>query len=641
MKMDRRSFLKGGLALGSLAVAGSLAACAPGGAGSSGQESGDAEPSASAQESSSTQGAKAPVPDHFTDGKWIGRSMGHRDYLTVSIDVKDGELANVAMLRCDETIGIGTVAAPIMVARIMEEKNLDVDTVSGATRTSLAVRDAVAAAIEAAGGDPTDYQKGAPSVPDAQDVTENVDVVVVGGGTSGLVAAVRLLENGKNVAVVEKLEIPGGSGHMTYSGVVSVNSKIQKEYIQGRVTDMNRTNFDLDAMLAYAKMAVNPEDNRFDGEVPYQEALYGNSGALVDWMHGIGVGFCTMGSPAYGVTPTLAPGMYMGGAGYCMSFMADRVEALGGKLFKGVKMTGFIKDASGLIAGVRAEGVKDKSTYTINAKAVCMATGGFAANKEMISQHYPDYADFSFNCCPGSTGEGMQMVIDEGAAIECMGRPLGAFLSVTPDAAGSRFEVAFLHMFAPGALVNSDGVEFGNGYLGHAALAQAVTDPSNGGRFFHITDYAGTLQLEKMDSWASTEYDCLSSRGDIQRFDTIEQAAEKLGLPKLVDQIASHNEHALAGDMDEYGRPCTYLNFSDGVYAISVIPTFYITTGGIAIDTTCHVLDEQGNPIPNLYAAGDICGSIEEKDGKRYGYGFDSALTYGFIMGNTVSAEVN
>ena len=61
---------------------------------------------------------------------------------------------------------------------------------------------------------------------------------------------------------------------------------------------------------------------------------------------------------------------------------------------------------------------------------------------------------------------------------------------------------------------------------------------------------------------------------------------------------------------------------------------------GLAIDTDCHVLTEDKKAIPGLYAAGDVCGSIEEKDAKQYGMGFDAALTYGYIMGETLKKEI-
>ena len=73
---------------------------------------------------------------------------------------------------------------------------------------------------------------------------------------------------------------------------------------------------------------------------------------------------------------------------------------------------------------------------------------------------------------------------------------------------------------------------------------------------------------------------------------------------------------------------------------IQVDPTFYLTTAGLAIDTDAHVLNADRQPIPGLYAAGDVCGSVEEKDLKQYGMGFDAALSYGYIMAETVKKEI-
>ena len=75
-------------------------------------------------------------------------------------------------------------------------------------------------------------------------------------------------------------------------------------------------------------------------------------------------------------------------------------------------------------------------------------------------------------------------------------------------------------------------------------------------------------------------------------------------------------------------------------YAIKVTAGVHYTMGGVTIDPETHVLDTDGNAIPGLYAAGDVTGSIEEKDGKKYGMGFDAALAYGYIAGETIDAEV-
>lgn len=140
MEFNRRDFIKGTLALGSIAAVGGLAGCS-----SPQNQSPDSSPLADT-------GSIPGIPESFTDGKWIGTAMGHDDDLIVEVVVAGGDLASVRVLRCDDTIGIGTTAAPIMASRILETKNLDVDTVTGATTTSIAVRNAVADAITNAGG---------------------------------------------------------------------------------------------------------------------------------------------------------------------------------------------------------------------------------------------------------------------------------------------------------------------------------------------------------------------------------------------------------------------------------------------------------------------------------------------------------
>ena len=74
------------------------------------------------------------------DGLWMGEAMGHRNKTYVQIAVSGGAIAGISLLRCDDTVGIGTTAAPIMIERINADQNLDADVVSGATLTSFAVK---------------------------------------------------------------------------------------------------------------------------------------------------------------------------------------------------------------------------------------------------------------------------------------------------------------------------------------------------------------------------------------------------------------------------------------------------------------------------------------------------------------------
>ena len=407
------------------------------------------------------------------------------------------------------------------------------------------------------------------------------------------------------------------------------------------IRDSDNPMYNKQAMLAVMQKYLVPENDRFDGAMPYQTAMYSNSGQLVDWMHGIGVGFYSLGvNKAYGVTPYLAPGCYMGGCGYAKDYLVDRIGALGGQIVYATKVTELVQDADGRVTGLKAEG-RDGSTWTVTAKAVCLTSGGFAANPDMIKEHYPQYADFKFNCAPGSTGDGIELGQKAGGAIECMGRDLGAFLSTT-NQAGSNFEIAFLYQTTPGILVNASGKQFGNIMSdNHGVLGRALLDETNGGKFFYVTDEAGRITTNKNELYAMDTYKCLEHRGDMVHYDSVEAAAEELGLTDLAATLDTHNAHALAGEEDEFGRKkLPYLDTHDGVWVVSCIPTFYLTTGGLAIDTEGHVLSDSGEAVAGLYAAGDVCGSIEEKDGRPYAMGFDAAMNYGYLMAETVKGEI-
>ena len=622
MKLNRRDFIMGFLALGGAAAVGGLAGCsAP-------------KQTPSDQGAMPDTGAEKGIPEIFTDGKWIGTAMGHDDELIAEVVVANGDLASIRVLRCDDTIGI-----PMMAARILEAKNLDVDVVSGATTTSIAVRNAVSDAIMNAGGDLATFSLGAAEPSGGTDQAVEVDVALAGVGTAGLIAAVRLLEAGKSVVLFEKQDIAGGSMPMTYSGVAAAESELQANYAVGR-HDENPM-FSKAGMLAIMSKYLVPENDRFDGAMPYQTAMYDNSGKLVDWLHGMGVGFYSLGvNPAYGVTPYLAPGCYMGGCGYAKDFLVDRVGALGGQIIYATKVTELSQDSDGRVTGLLAEG-RDGSTWTVTAKAVCLTTGGFAANPEMIAEHYPEYAEYKFNCAPGSTGEGILMGQKAGGAVECMGRELGAFLSTTSQA-GSNFEIAFLYQTTPGIIVNASGAQFGNMMSdNHGMLGRGLRDAANGGAFFYITDESGRITTNKNELYAMDTYKCLERRGDMVHFASVEEAAAALDLPQLEATIEAHNAHALAGEEDEFGRKnLPYLDTYNGIWIVSCIPTFYLTTGGLAIDTAGHVLTEDGKPVAGLYAAGDVCGSIEEKDGRPYAMGFDAAMNYGYLMAETVIADL-
>lgn len=624
--ISRRDFLKGAAAgAAAIAAAGVLGAC-------------------STENNKPATDDKTAAPQPGGDGKYVTKAIGHESFVHVATTLFDGKITACEVLQHEETIGIGNYACARIPAAIVAAQSINVPNVRGASVTSGAIKTAVKEALELAGYDVAAFSKDVTAATDNNTYEETADVVIVGAGTSGLVTACRLLEEGYSVTLIEKRDIPGGSMAMTYGGFATAGSQLQYNYdVDGSYAAS--TYGSLENMMGFWKMMTKYHRTEFfTGEMPFMTAQYATSGKVLDWMNSIGIGFNTIGNfegaTQYGfATPYMAPGCYEGGAGYAMMFLAQRVEKYpNGKIIYSTTVDPeLLKDENGRVIGVTAKGANGAS-YKITGKAVCLATGGFARNKEMLQKYSKDYADFFFNCASCSEGDGITMGLNAGGFVECENRPLPAYLSSYK----SKFELAFIHSTAPGIMVNINGDNIGNIISdNHYTMAKAKLDPANGDTFYYVFDEASAVKLRDSEAYGFNGYTAMFEKGEAVHYDTVAAAAEACNLPNLQASIDANNTAALSGEADAFGRKgCPYIETRTGIWMIQVDPTFYLTTAGLAIDTDCHVLDTERNPIAGLYAAGDVCGSIEEKDAKQYGMGFDAALCYGYIMGETLKREL-
>ena len=166
-----------------------------------------------ATEAPTTEAPTQEKEGTYTAGTYTGTTPGMKGDMTVEVTFDEDSITDVTVKDHVETYGIGygmsTTPVEVMPEKIVKAQSVNVDSITGATITCMAIKRAVSDCIEQAGGDP----KSMAQVSDSFDYQDNMetDVVVVGGGAAGLSAAITAAEAGADVVLIEKQGITGGS----------------------------------------------------------------------------------------------------------------------------------------------------------------------------------------------------------------------------------------------------------------------------------------------------------------------------------------------------------------------------------------------------------------------------------------------
>ena len=581
--------------------------------------------------------AKGNAAGTVADGKYTVEVVGHEGLVTVTTMFVDGKIKTVSIPANNETIGVGTYAVKYMPSRIVEAQSVNVDSVGGASVSSVTIKQGVAKAIVLAGGKVSDFIGEVEKVVVEEEVTEEVDVVIMGAGTAGIMAAARLMEAGvTNVILFEKTEIPGGCFATAYGGFNNTDSQTIANWGTGKYAYCNTWDV-TGPILLKGINARNPENQRTVEDLVWLKQNYQTGGKLYDWMVSIGVGFSSLGAIPGATSPAFAPGIYAGGCGYAMQFFVERITRMGARIIYNTPVVDLIQAEDGTVTGVVAKG-EDGKTWTVTADAVMLASGSFAKNKELLAQYHPDVVDKFFNCPETLTGDGLVLGLKAGGVVDYAGTYLPGFLA----SYDSHFELAFMHYTTAGIIVNINGDQFGNIMKdNHGMMAAAKADPANGDTFYYVFDNDQAASTRDNEYYAFTTYNAIFEKGEAMHFDSLEAAAAALNLPNLVKTVEDNNALALTGEANEWGRAnLPYIDTREGVWLIRVDPNYYLTTAGLRVDIDGHVLTENDEIIPGLWAAGDVIGAYEERDGQKYGNGFNVAFIFGSIVGDNMAEAV-
>lgn len=517
--------------------------------------------------------------------------------VTVEVTTEGEKIKDLKVVSHKETAHIMDRAFPILKERILEAQSPIIDSVSGASFTSFAVKKAVADVLKKEGKDfgRITFKTKAPEQPAMIGETVNTDIVIIGGGPAGLAAAISAKEAGADkVTIVEKLDILSGNGKFDMNFFDMINSKAQKA---------NGIN---DSVEAFIKDKSNPRDTAERTRVQAEGAY-----VLDEWLRGMGINL----NYNYGLRNHMAEADAYAGA-HIQDGLERKVKELGVDVRTGTKGLDFIME-NGKVTGVKVQ--KKNLTYDINAKAVIVATGGFSANKALLAKYAPGSEKVETSNQLGATGDFVPVFEKNGMKMENM-EVLSVFkmiISKTRDltGAGDGF-----------VLVNKNGERFIDETKSGLPMAYTILEQPES-KVFYIYDqnlYESAYRLKKH-----------VAQGLHTKADTLEELAEKLEIPKdkLVATIDTFNKGVRGEVKDLFREKAFTREFKNQgpYYGVQVESAIHMTKGGVAANEKAEVLYENGEIVEGLYAAGEVTNTSAAYSG---------AVIFGRVAGESAAKFV-
>lgn len=469
------------------------------------------------------------------------------------------------------------------------------------------------------------------------------DVVVLGIGASGCVAAKTAADAGAGVLIVEKMPEAQSGG----------NSKVCGQLFAYGYDDP-------DNALTYYKALAGGRDvpeamlkTIADGVAGMADTLAKefefNSEEFLDWTP---IAPINNMSPEYPELPgsekiglwTTHQGI---SDGYLYTNLKQRVLDRSSKIdiwFESPALDLIQDPQSKAVIGVKvSRGGSERNVRALNGVVVC--TGGFEDDKEMV-QHYLNVINYAPIGGLYNTGDGIKMCQKLGADLWHMTAYEGGFglggtsFYVAEGENASQIQVLTQGPLNTGSciLVGTDGHRFLNesevvrhGHLYENGLWENPKFPEKMFLMFDQTQY----ELIEAEEAIPERF-----RGDVKGFDTIAKAAEEMGCKpeQLTETIEDFNSFAKNGKDYACGRAADTMRAFDGskYYVVQLKSEILNTQGGPKRNENAEILDTEGNPIPHLYSAGEMGGITSEM--YQGGTNIAECIIFGQIAGRNAAA---
>lgn len=621
------------------------------------------------------QGSTA-LAQAYTVGTYEATVKGMHGDITMQMVFSDEAIESAEMIACRDTLCIAEPAAQKMTEDAVKFQTVKVDSCSGATVSSRAIRAAMEDCVEQAGGD-IDAMAQVPAATKVEHEDENYDVVIVGAGMSGINAAIAAAtvdgdsasQSDLSILVIEKLPFAGGSFIVSGAGIYCIyGSEMHKNGQLDTITEDNFVRY-LNERSGenFAQIANEPLQRKMYQTILPAEELMIALGApftfdmtVVDPMGIQGEGYS---DNAFGnlnfdnwTIPFVEEHGYYGTVGDMLGDefigMLEKKDNITLRL--NTEATGLIVE-DGAVVGVNVkESNFDQDSYAeyaIHAKKVILATGSSNLNYEQMTKYKPDFYELDFTrarpfSAGGATGDGITMVVEAGLDPSVIGWGGMCYNGVSDDFG---MEDGLTMMLTGAPAVNLEGKRYYN---------ESGTNPFDTGRHtmmqtdnttYFIVDSNNPAFNSPMPSTlpssaqsGETVRDYALRMGWAVKADTLEELAQLLDIPvdTFLETISTFNDSALNGTPDEMGSDPASLVAVQQAPFYALINHAYRVEAYVGLQTapgSTQIVRADGMPIKNLYGCGTLISSNTFTD--NY-YQFCGGLTTAMSLGNIAGNEV-